>query len=337
MKVLFSYPTPYFLAHGGAQVLTESIMKAVAGLGVEVEPERWWDEHQKGEILHYVTRPLSVNVGFAKEKGYKVMMTDLLDQTASRSRRQLFLQKIFTRFAQAVLPGGLTLRLSWDVFQKLDAMVFAVSHEWEVAKYLFNATPDRGYIIGHGLEEEDVREVSQPAPEGDYLVSVATITQRKNTLLLARSARAAQAPVIFLGKPYTQDDPYYKEFLGLVDNKYVRYPGFVTREEKYRLLREARGFVHLSQFESGCIAVYEAAAAGLPLLLSDLPWARHGYPGATRLEFVNLNSPAGIIEHLKMFYAKAHRQKEQTFPVLTWRQVGQKYIAIYEKILAEKR
>ena len=94
MKVIFSHNLPFFLAHGGMQTLSESLMREIAGLGVEVETERWWDEKQKGDILHYIMRPpYAVNVSLAHEKGFKVIMTENLDQTASRTRLQLFLQR----------------------------------------------------------------------------------------------------------------------------------------------------------------------------------------------------------------------------------------------------
>jgi glycosyltransferase involved in cell wall biosynthesis len=118
-----------------------------------------------------------------------------------------------------------------------------------------------------------------------------------------------------------------------VDGKIVRYPGFVSTEEKWRYLRGARGFALLSQFESGCIAVYEAAAAGLPLLLSDLPWASKVYANARAVKFIRLRSVTDIAADLGSFYALAHRQPGTTFPLLTWRQVAEKYANVYQRIL----
>lgn len=91
-------------------------------------------------------------------------------------------------------------------------------------------------------------------PEGDLWVSVGTICARKNTVLLAIYAKKAKVPVVFVGKPFSEDD-------------------------------------------AGCIAVYEAAAATLPLLLSRLPWAARGYHESDCLHlcrFAQLSgSPAG--------------------------------------------
>lgn len=333
MKVLFSHSLPFFLAHGGSQTLIEALMRELANLGVQVEPVRWWEDHQTGDIIHYVGRTNTSSIRLAHEKRFKVVMTDLLDQTASRSPLRLFLQRTAIQGIRTA-ARGMAGNFSWGIYQELDAMIFAVGHEWEVAKYLFDANPQRGSIIPHGLEIEALNQLAQPATEGDYLVSVATIHPRKNPLLLAEAARLAQVPVVFLGKPYSADNDYFRRFQALADGKYVRYPGFVTEEEKYQILRGARGFVLLSQFESGCIAVYEAAAAGLPLCLSDLPWASKSYPQARNLRLVKLRSAGQIATELRQFYQSAHRMRETTFPVLSWREVAREYLRIYENILA---
>ena len=301
MKVIFSHNLPFFLAHGGMQTLSESLMREIAGLGVEVETERWWDEKQKGDILHYIMRPpYAVNVSLAHEKGFKVIMTENLDQTASRTRLQLFLQRI----------------------------------ELKVAQYLFDAPKDRGYVISQGLEASAIEQLgaAEGMGEGDYLISVAVISERKNSLLLAQAAQLAGVPIVFTGKPLIEDD-YFRRFLKVADGKLVRYAGFVSVEEKYRLLRRARGFALLSHFESGCIALYEAAAAGLPLLLPDLPWASKVYGHLEHVSLTRLAKAESLAPVLKNFYEGARRYPEQTFPIPSWKQVAEQYVQIYKKLL----
>jgi glycosyltransferase involved in cell wall biosynthesis len=308
-------------------------MRELPGLGVEVEPARWWDEDQRGDILHYITRPTyGVEVDLAQKKGYRVVMTEFLDQTGSRSHARLWAQRLAIRLTERLLPhlGG---KLSWKAYRELDAMVYAVQHEWDVARYLFGAPPDRGHIIPHGLEEDAIQELARPQAEEDYLVCAATITPRKNSVLLAEAARQAQVPVVFVGKPYSPQDDYFRAFESLVDGRWVRYAGFVPEEEKRRLFRGARGFVLLSRFESGCIAVYEAAASGLPLLLSDLPWASKVYGRLPRVRLLRLGAPSSVALHLKAFHAQAHRSAKQTFPVMSWREVARCYLKVYEKVL----
>lgn len=335
MKVLFSQTLPFFLSHGGTQTFIESLMRELPGLGVQVEPERWWDEGQSGDIIHFIARPSIIHVRLAKQKGFKVLLTEFLDQPASRDQATLLVQRLAVGIGRRFF-GGFTARLGWDVYRELDAMVYAVPHEWETAKYLFDADPARGHVIPHGLERHAITQLGQPAPESDYLISIATIHSRKNTHLLAEAAKLAKVPIVFVGKPYADNDPYFQRFSALIDNQYVRYAGFVSDEEKYSLLRQARGFALLSQFESGCIAIFEAAAAGLPLFLPNLPWATKSYPEAKNSRTIPLGPASKIAAELASFYQTAHRLSEPTFPVLLWSEVAQRYLAIYEKIIAER-
>ncbi|MBM3876885.1 MAG: glycosyltransferase [Verrucomicrobia bacterium] len=334
MKVIFSHNLPFALAHGGVQTQVEALMRELGALGVAVEPERWWDAAQQADILHYFGRPPTVgHVRQARLKGRRVVMFENLDQTASRSRPALLAQRLLIRAARAT-PGGLTNRLAWDCYGELDAMIYATSIEWDVAKYLFQARHDRGHIIPQGIEARALEELQAPAPQEDYLVSVATITARKNSVLLAEAARIAQVPVLFLGRPYSEDDEYFRQFRALVDGKFVRHEGFVPEEVKFARLRSARGFALLSQFESGCIAVHEAAATGLPLLLPDLPWAARVYDGVERARFVGLGSAEAVAGELARFHSESRRGPGPTFHVLSWRAVAEAYLRVYQTVLA---
>ena len=83
------------------------------------------------------------------------------------------------------------------------------------------------------------------------------------------------------------------------------------------------------QFESGCVAVYEAAAAGLPLLLPALPWAQTGYPEAEDLTFLRLGGVQQTAHVLAEFHARSQRRAEMTFPVSSWADVARQYLDVY--------
>lgn len=314
----------------------DNLFKYLPDFGVEPEPLRWWDQGQSGDLIHTIARPETGVVRLAHDKGMKVVMSDILDVPASRSDVQLFCQRALIGGSK-LLFSGLTWKINWEVYQEVDALVFVLLREQKVAEYLFDAPPERCHVINHAVEPEALEELARPEGEGDHLISVATIAPRKNTLMLARAAILAQVPIVFLGKPYSEDDPYFVEFKKLVDGKYVRYPGFVSRDEKYRLLRSARGFCLLSFGETGCIAIHEASAAGLPLFLSDLPWSRHGYRDAkSGITFVDLKKPSGLAERLRGFYEQSHRLPHHIFPVQSWRDVAEQYAAVYRKVLGQQ-
>src|SRR5215475_8108291 len=137
MKSIFYCNFPFFLAHGGAQTLIESLMREIAALGVEVEPLRWWDDKQTGDIIHFMNRPTQWLVDAARQKGLKTVMTENIDQTASRRPFELWLRKLALR-CDRVLGGPLAFRTGMTVYQKLDALIYVVELERQVAHYLYN-------------------------------------------------------------------------------------------------------------------------------------------------------------------------------------------------------
>jgi len=332
MKIIISHGLPFALAHGGTQTLIESLMAQAAAIGIDMEPERWWDEKQKGDILHFIGRPLDMHVQLAKQKGYRVMMTEFLDRTASRSRAALFAQRGVKAVVSRVMPGW-TGRLGWNVYKELDALVYVTELEAGVAASLFGAPWNKLHVIPHGLPEDEITSLRAPAPEENYLICLATIHPRKNPLLLARAANQACVPVRFVGRPYGENDAYYNEFIAAMNPAFTQYEGFVTSERKHELLRQARGFVLLSEMESGCFAVYEAAAAGLPQLLSDVPWASRVYHDIPGITFTPLTTMNEIANHLSAFYQSAHRGPQMTFPVASWLDITRRYEKIYKDIM----
>src|SRR4051812_15307451 len=97
MKVLFDHPNPFLLAHGGFQVQIEQTKAALEKSGVEVEFMRWWDDAQRGDVIHFFGRPMRSYINFAQQKGMKVVIGDLLTSTGSRGNMALALQRAVMR------------------------------------------------------------------------------------------------------------------------------------------------------------------------------------------------------------------------------------------------
>ena len=330
MKVLFGHSLPFSLAHGGMQTLIESVMRELADLGVEVEPSKWWDPQQGGDVIHFFQRPDPGVARYFRQAGYRVVMTEIIDTFASMPRSRLTAH----RAAAGVLQHAVSsLRDTRALYQTSDAVVYLNRHEMETAILAFGLPPDKAHVIPLGLEPDAMADLARPCAPDDHLVSLGTICARKNSVFLAQAARAAGVPVLFVGKPISERDPYYEAFLALVDGRSVRFAGYVAEAEKRQLLRSARGFVLLSSGESGCIAVHEAAAAGLPLLLPDRRWATRGYPPSERIVFTRMRE-GELAKHLANLHARGQRADTPTFPVRDWREVAGQYRDLYHQVLA---
>ena len=331
MKILFNCPLPFALAHGGMQTQIEQTQAALIALGLEVEPLRWWEATQSGDLIHFFGRMPAEHIKLARKKKLPVVIGELLTGAGSRSSSQLRLQKFINRTIKRLVPRAFTAPFNWESYQLADVVIANTSWEAHLMTYLFAAPPDRIHIVPNGVE--DVFLNSPAAERGKWLVCTATITERKRILELAEAAVHAQTPVWILGKAYADTDPYAQQFFALArkNPQLVRYEGAVSnRAQMAKIYREARGFVLLSTMETRSLSAEEAAACGCPLLLSDLPWARATF--GEHAAYCPIVSPAQTAGFLKSFYQSAPKLKPPPRPA-TWQEVARQLKTIYESVL----
>ena len=330
MKILVDHPSPFALSHGGFQVQISQTMAALERIGVEVEPVRWWDATQRGDVIHYFGRPLSSYIDLAHHRGCKVVVGELHSALASRSNRARLMQKATMRLAQRLLPRAFTDKLAWDAYRKADAFIANTTWEAHIMATMFDADPAKIHVVPNGVEEVFMR----PHEGGRYLVCTAAIHPRKRVLELAAACSRARVPVWIVGKPYAESDSYHQQFLALqrTDPDCIRYEGaFADRAKLAEIYAQARGFVLLSTEETLSLSSYEAAAAGCPLLLSDLPWARSAFGAEARYVSLHLDE-AALAAALRKFYDEAE-SIPATFRPPSWDEIGRRFAAIYQRLL----
>lgn len=315
-------------AHGGAQIQIEQTMAALEKIGITVEPLRWWDAAQSGDVLHYFGRIPNHLLHSAHKKGMKVVLADLLTAQGSRSEARLRAQRIVRRLIARTLPPSMTLAFNWDSYVLADACVALTAWEAHLMAWWFGAPPERTHVVPNGVEAAFLN--SQPAKRGPWLVCTATITERKRVVELAQAAVLALTPVWLLGKPYAESDPYAQRLslLAKAHPELIRYQGATQdRAALAQIYREARGFVLLSSMESLSLSALEAAACQCPLLLSDLPWARTVFEG--RAAFCPLfKSSARTAAVLRRFYDAAPTSPIPLRP-LGWLEVARQLEKVY--------
>jgi len=334
MKVLFNCHTPFMLAHGGAQIQIEQTMRALGKAGVEVEPLRWWDDKQSGDILQHHGRLSSTILRLAQEKGMKVVLFDLLSAHGSRSRRRHLFHKAMIRVLGKTLPGSFTAAFSWDSYQLADACLASTRLEADLMSYVFGARANRVHVVPNGVEDAFLE--SRSVERGKWLVCTATITERKRVVELAEGAVEAQTPAWIIGKAYSDTDPYAKRFYDLVQRHsgILRYEGPIAdRARLAAIYREARGFVLLSTMETLSLSAGEAAACECPLLLSDLPWARTSF--GEHAWYCPIGSVATTAQALRKFYDAAPGLKPPPRP-MGWLDVAHQLKEIYSSLLAAR-
>jgi len=323
VKILVDALVPFSWAHGGVTVHLNSIVDAIRKEGREVDFLRWWDERQTGDVLLTWYSPTS-KISFAKEKNIKIVSYIYLDSLTSKTTPQLYFRKLLISVFRKLFPS-FARDLGFCINQLCDAFIFPTAYDASVGELLFQTNRKSSHVIMHGVNDAYMNRTERA--RGDYLISTGTIHKRKNTLLLAEAARAANIPIVFIGKPYSEDQ-YFQRFLSLVDGTIVQYKGYVTEEEKIDLLQRARGFASLSLSESGCIAVLEALALKTPVFLPDLGWARGAYENYA--SFGNVKNKRKLIQQIKVFYESRHGDPH--YPVRSWPEVAREYLRVLDSV-----
>ncbi|TSA34351.1 MAG: glycosyltransferase [Verrucomicrobiaceae bacterium] len=339
MKILIDHNEPFLLTHGGFQILIEKTAQALRMEGLDVEYLRWWDPEQKGDVIHFFGRANPGSIHFAHGKGIKYVMHELLTSQGSRSKTQLRLQGLLNKVLRRSLPSSFRLPLRWDSYRMADAILASTGWEAWIMRTLFDAPASRLHIIPTGADDVFFKSSAGRAPvRNSPLVCVATITERKRVLELARAAAQAGVPLTFIGKPYSENDPYYLKFLDVVKKSdgIVSYRGAIGDHASLApVLQQARGFVLLSTMETQSLAAMEAAAAGCPLLLSDLPWARDTFGDTATYLRPPQNTgdfSSSLPGALRAFNDNSSRHASPP-PPATWSEVARQLVRIYKQLL----
>ncbi|RZK10769.1 MAG: glycosyltransferase [Flavobacterium sp.] len=332
MKVLLFDTTQSYLSPGGKQVHAQKLFENLPKVGVEVEYARWWDPNQSFDIVHFFGYNAPYLINSIKKKNKKTVLTQIMDAQTNFSPMK---KKVYGWGAKMInaLPSRVRSKFNMSYLNEYDALVYMHKFDKKTAIEIFHVDSNKTAVIPHASDSVEIGKVD-PLPDGlpkKYLVSAGSIVERKRPVLLAQMAKKAKVPVVFIGSGH-ESDSYFQEFKTLVDNKYVFYLGFVSQETKISVLLQGSGFVLLSTAESGCIAVYEAASLGLPLLLPDLLWAQC-YADPKEIHFCSCKNFHVSVQQLHSFYSIAERRAYPSFRVHTWEEIAYKYKEVYESIL----
>ena len=308
-------------------------MTALIAAGVEAEPLRWWDDRQRGDLIHYFGAMPLDHIRHARDKGLPVVMTNLFTEACNRSDARLRRQGWMVRTILNLPFGeGIKQQLAWRSFKNCAANVVGLEAERRVLELVYGIPREKVELVPLGLEKIFL-DAGQGNRGGEYLLCAGTITQRKNSVALARLARAAQVPILFVGKPYAETESYWQEFRALVDNRWVRHQTHVTDPAAMiALLKSARGAVVMSEYENWCLTAHEAAACGVPVLLPDQNWSRERF-GDQANYFDRIGFSQRNVEILKQFYAAAPGLPAPAIQLFSWADAADRLKTVYERAL----
>ena len=329
MKILFDHQDPFCLAHGGFQIQIEQTRAALGRIGVEVEPLRWWDDKQTGDLIHFWGAAKPPYLRLAKAKGIPVVMTTLFTETCNRSTSKLKRQGWLTRLVLSLPAEGIKEQLVWRSFNLCSQNIVGLQAEQDVLETVYRVPQNRISIVPLGLSETYLKASAQPPPaRGRHLICTGTITPRKRSLEIAIAARESGIPILFVGKPYSERDSYWEKFKALIDGGIVQHHTHVESEsEMVKLLQGSRGLIVNSYFENWCLSAHEAAACGIPVLLPDQKWAHERFGDQASY----LDPQESLPDSIRRFHTAAEMLPSPKMKHYSWDEVAQMLKPVYER------
>lgn len=185
------------------------------------------------------------------------------------------------------------------------------------------------------------------APSGDsdaednYILYIGRLHIRNKGLdTLLYAMRGIDSKLLLIGKG--KDEDMLKKMARELALKNLEFLGFIREDEKIKLLRKTKLFVLPSRFEGWGIVVLEAAACGIPVVVSDIPELHYAVEAGFGQSFRTGDSGdlAGKIQNLientelrREMGLKARLYAQQ----FTWDSIATTYEKFLLKVAAEQR
>jgi len=318
MRVLFStYPTSFAVPGGGEQQILNT-KRYLQKLGVCIENFDIWTtvDHNKYDLLHIfsVCNSSEFYVDWAIRNKIPYVVSPILwpnefytDDEAHRLRH------IFNN-ATFILPNS-----NAEKDRIID--ILRISDKGQFVTILNGIESGKFLSINRNLDLIKLNTV----------LSIANIDRRKNHLLLANACKKTNKKLVLAGR--IRDVDYFEEIFRKFSD-HVIYVGPVANGSiEHLLLLEQSGLFALpSLCETPGIAALEAAASGIPVILTEVGAGKEYF--GSHAKFCNPNSIDSIIEAIDEVDRTGYLlsdQSRKTIACYTWEVAASQTYDVYKK------
>jgi len=280
VKVRVLPAQPHCFAFGGFDIQMLAALEAARGAGVDARALDAWSRDADFDVLHVwgLEAAHTLAVTWARRAGKRIVMTALLPYlTLARRLRQ---------WGSYVIGPA---RWRRQLLACVDVLVVVNDLQREAAAQLYGLPMEQIAVVPNIVGEPFFQPASAPLREDSsppYVLCTGNICERKNQLRLAQAAVAAGCSLRLIGNALTGEEVYAAAL-----SEYVARHATIRwikglqagSPELVRVYRAAAAFALPSIDETQPISLLEAAAAGIPLLTSERPFARQKYYRNARL------------------------------------------------------
>jgi glycosyltransferase involved in cell wall biosynthesis len=336
MRILFHVGYPLEWAPGGYSTHIRRVGQGLMQLGVEVA---WLhaesDAAPHGDIIQYWGLPPDDHhAALARGRQLAVCVQPIFNHACDGRRWLWSLKGLAARTFRVWMGRGLHARLGLEALRTADAVIFLNRVEAEYARRVYGVPGSKAHVVSLGVDDAFMTPCCrrlEPAFEG--LIYPATIRPLKNNLEVAMAARKAGVRIKFVGAPAARDG-YWDAFTRHVDNQWVFWEQVGSPDQMCSLMKNSRGVVLASRYESQPLVIHEALALGVPVLAARLPTLTDCFGPAIR--YCSQPSRAAFVEELRAFWAACQAGLAPEWRPRSWLEVAQDHVKIYQSVLSNK-
>lgn len=265
---LATYPWAYFTP-GGGEIQIEMIYKYLKKKNINVYKFNSWDPKKKTNIYHFFScMGGSLNFcNYLKSIEKKLIISSSLWITKDTYQNYDI--------------GQIKAQLS-----TADRIIVNSEKEKDQLSNILDIDNENFRVVYNGFEPDllqyrnkKFKKSSKVPPNWDeYIICLANIESRKNQNLLIEACRLSQKKLILVG--HIREKDYFRS-LEIDNNNSVIYYGAVENHSKefFSLLLNSKCFVLPSTLETPGLAALEAAALGIPIIVTSEGCAKEYFGG----------------------------------------------------------
>lgn len=235
-------------------------------------------------------------------------------------------------------PNGWVFELERAAFRAADRIVAVSSYGAQVLAEQYNVDPKRIRVVHHGLAAGPLgpQWEARPVVEAPLVLFIGRLTAQKNPLGFVEIARRVAAEVPQARFAIAGDGPLREKIRQAAaeagfDEQHFKLLGFLDDDAVTAKLAEAAVVCLPARSEPFGLAALEAAAAGVPLVLSTTTGAAEVLPGALTADYDDAAGLAGHVTHLlrdEPARRRAVRENAAAARRLTWERAAEEVFEI---------
>lgn len=279
-----TYPGAYF-ERGGGEVQLDETRKALQSRGLSVELFNYWAPNRDIDILHNFT---CIDGCDFVINGYKKL------------NKKIFISPILwpmgTDYDHWIKPKVTALFAASDKLftnSKAESQLLSNFYETPIEKFHETRNAISSLYLSQGKPDLFRNKYDI---KGDYVLTVANIDRRKNTLKLVEACARANVTLISIG--HIKDVPYYEEIRWRFKefDKFIHLGPISDISLLKSVYSGAKTFILPSMCETPGIAALEAASQGAKVIITEIGAAREYFQNYAL--YVNPESVDSIFDAL---------------------------------------